>query len=107
LYGEGTKHLSGRKKKPKAVDDLYLFPWQDQDDSEFVHHGLAQSPAEFSNFSLSWALVDIKMAWTLPGHFDQKTWITLEHACVVTNLSIQLSVMLLKVHGFYESALRN
>jgi hypothetical protein len=26
---------------------------------------------------------------------------------VVTNLSIQLSVMLLKAHGFYESALRN
>jgi hypothetical protein len=60
LYGEGNKAFERLQEEIlRRSDDLSLFLWQDEEDSEYVHRGLlARSPADYSKFSISWRSVD-------------------------------------------------
>jgi hypothetical protein len=104
LYGEGDRAFERLQEEIlKRSDDLSLFLWQDDEDSEYVHRGLlARSPAEFSKFSVSWRSVDV--AWTLPNDFHHKTWITPKHPCWITNIGVQLRICLLEARSFWKSA---
>jgi hypothetical protein len=94
LYGEGDKAFERLQEILKRSDDLSLFLWQDLEDSKYAHRGLlAQSPAEFSKFSVS--LWSADGTWNLPSQFDHKTWVTPTHPCWVTNIGVQLSIHLL------------
>jgi hypothetical protein len=104
LYGEGDRAFERLQEEIlKRSDDLSLFLWQDEEDSEYVHRGLlARSPAEFSKFSVSWKSVDT--AWTQPSDFHHKTWFTPRDPCWITNIGVQLSISLLEARSFWKSA---
>lgn len=104
LYGERDKAFERLQKEILGQsDDLSLFLWQGDEDFEYIHRGLlAQSPAEFSKFAISWSSLDT--AWTLPEHFHHKSWTTPRRPCWITNIGIQLNIELLNARSFQESA---
>jgi hypothetical protein len=104
LYGEGDRAFERLQEEIlKRSDDLSLFLWQDEEDSECVLRGLlARSPAEFSKFTVNWRFAG--MTRTSSKDFRHKTWITPKHPCWVTNIGVQLSVHLLEDRRFWRSA---
>jgi hypothetical protein len=107
LYGEGDRAFKRLQEEIlKSSEDLSIFLWQDSDDSECVHRGLlAQSPAEFSNFALSWACV--AEHWTTPEDFHDKTWTTPQQPCWITNIGLQLKIELLDPRTYFKTAMYN
>jgi hypothetical protein len=107
LYGEGDRAFERLQEKIlKRSEDLSLFLWQDEEDSEYVHRGLlARSPAEFSKFTISRRAVN--MAPTRPIKLHYKSWNASKSPCWITNIGVQLSVHLLEARSFYKSAILN
>jgi hypothetical protein len=106
LYGEGDRAFERLQEEIlKRSDDLSLFLWQDEEDSEYVHRGLlARSPAEFSKFTIYWRFAGMIRTGTSRNDFHHKTWTTPKHPCWVTNIGVQLSAHLLEARDFQKPA---